>query len=135
LGQNLVAEQRTLGQQLMDAANELEAGSIQLGRIIKDLEDATRNQSTVLSAMQNHHGLQQKMTNQMSQATSEIGLILKEVRQAGPDLQGMAVAIDQFSRALKEIPDAMKADMLDPLKLYSSAAVNVVAGSNTLAKV
>jgi hypothetical protein len=47
----------------------------------------------------------------------------------------MSVDIDNFVRALRDIPNSLKAQLLDPLSHYSSAAANVAAGSGMLEKV
>ncbi len=134
LGQ-LVREQQLLGHHLNDAADTLETTATELGLVIKGLEDATKEQAKILTAMQLQQASQKDLTDQMIQATAEIKQVLKSVREASPELRSMAVDIDTFVRALRDIPNSLKAQLLDPLSHYSSAAANVAAGSGTLERV
>ena len=130
LGQ-LVREQQLLGNRLIDVADTLETTSTEMGRVVKGLEDATKEQAKILTAMQLQQGSQKDLTDQMSLAAGEIKQVLKSVRDAGPELRSMSVDIDKFVRALRDVPNTLKAELLDPLKHYSNAAANVAAGSGT----
>jgi hypothetical protein len=133
LGQ-LVAEQQALGEKLADTADALENTVTRLGVVVQGIEDATQEQKKMLVVMQLQQTAQKNLTDEMTAATAEIKNVLKSVREAGPELRSMSVDIANFVRALRDTPTALKAELLDPLKYYSSAAANVAAGSQTLEK-
>jgi ABC-type transporter Mla subunit MlaD len=134
LGQ-LVSGQQSLGHHLSDAADTLEAVVTELDLVMKSLEDATKEQAKILTAMLLQQTAQKDLTDQMTQATAEIKQVLKEVRETSPELRSMSVDMDNFVRALRDVPNSLKAQLLDPLSHYSSAAANVAAGSGTLERV
>lgn len=134
LGQ-LISEQQSLGHHLSDATDTLETAVTELDLVMKSLEDTTKEQAKILTAMLLQQTAQKDLTDQMTQATAEIKQVLKSVREAAPEFRSMSVDMDNFVRALRDIPNSLKAQLLDPLSHYSSAAANVATGSGTLERV
>lgn len=130
----LLAEQQKLGQELVSAAKDLETGTLALGGVVQALGKSTADQTQVLASMQGLQGEQRRLTSEMAATTEEIKKVLKATHESVPELRSMAVDMNRFAQALRDIPVALNTDLLAPLQHYSSAAAKINTGADTLGR-
>ncbi len=130
----LLGEQKAVSQALIDAASDLETATQALGNTIGVLSKAASDQAQVLSSVQGLQGEQRRLTAEMAAVTVDMRKLLKTLEDMAPELRSMAVDMNRFNQELRNIPQALNADLLAPLQHYSSAAARINAGADLLGR-
>jgi hypothetical protein len=128
----LLVEQKNLGQALITAAQELDNSTQDLGNFVQGLGKTAADQTQVLALMQTLVGEQAKLTGEMRAATVDLKNVFKPMHDAVPELRSMAIDMNKFVLALRDIPIALNSDLLTPIQHYSGAAAKINVGSDTL---
>jgi ABC-type transporter Mla subunit MlaD len=130
----LLGEQKSVSQALIDAARDLETATQALGNTIGVLSKAASDQAQVLSSVQGLQGEQRRLTAEMAAVTVDMRKLLKTLEDMAPELRSMAVDMSRFNQELRNIPQALNAELLAPLQHYSSAAARINAGADLLGR-
>jgi hypothetical protein len=124
--EQLLTQQSQFSQELGDAVDSLNTSQLRIVQLIQQIQTATDRQQQLIQTIENEHQSQISMTYLIRDVANEMKDALKAIQAVTPELHSATVDMSKFVLALRSIPEALKAELVDPLRDYSKGADRMV---------